>query len=329
VKLRTLLCTAGLLAIGALAIVSPALALDPYGVPVMTCGTSGLSKIELKVCGDGTTGAPAGITIQWKTQADYNLNGWSDDGLCALSLSGQPSMQHEGKSRWELDPGECETIVIGDINFDETGVSGNCNEPLECGTTYVFRVFAHAGRRMGRSDFSANLVCSTLPCEGGCTLTQGFWKNHGPGDCHSGNNANAWPASAIPMTLGTVVYDAGQICSILNNPAGGNGLVALAHQLIATKFNIASGASGSCIESSIAGADALIGNLVVPPVGAGSLPPSATSALTLALDDYNNGAGSCADHCGTANLIQKMKAGETGVTKAKKSSWGSIKTIYR
>jgi hypothetical protein len=316
--------------VGALAVgTTPALALDPYGVPAMTCGTSGLSKIELKVCGDATTGAPAGITIQWKTLADYQLNGWSDNGLCALSLSGQPSMQHEGKSRWELDPGECETIVIGDINFDETGVSGNCNEPLECGTTYVFRVFAHAGRRMGRSDFSENLTCTTLACEDGCTLTQGYWKTHGPTGCATGNNTNQW--SLASLTLGTVNYTDLQACSIFNEAAAGNGLIALAHQLMAAKLNIANGADGTCVSAAINAADALIGNLVVPPVGAGFLSPASTGALINTLASYNEGS-LCTGHCASANIIQKMMANQmrtTTPTDAKKQSWGSLKIIYR
>jgi len=59
------------------------------------------------------------------------------------------------------------------------------------------------------------------------------------------------------------------LLSILNQPVRGNGLISLAYQEIAAKLNIANGASAICIQQTLAGADALIGNLVIPPVGPG------------------------------------------------------------
>jgi hypothetical protein len=105
--------------------------------------------------------------------------------------------------------------------------------------------------------------------------------------CAAGNNINTWKASSL--WLGAVSYTDLQLCSILNTPVGGNGLISLAHQLIAAKLNIAKGASSSAIAQAIADADALIGSLVIPPVGSGSLAPSATSALVTALTNYNEG----------------------------------------
>jgi hypothetical protein len=115
-----------------------------------------------------------------------------------------------------------------------------------------------------------------------CTLSQGFWKTHYPEN---------WPGSVLSggLTLGSVNYTAAQLESIFNTPVVGNGLVALAHQLIAAKLNIANGAGGGAVASAIASADALIGGLVAPPVGSGYLAPSATSALVQTLDDYNTG----------------------------------------
>ena len=84
-------------------------------------------------------------------------------------------------------------------------------------------------------------------------------------------------------------YTQAQAQAIFNTPVAGNGLISLAHQLIAAKLNIANGANGSTIAATIAAADALIGSLVVPPVGVGFLDPSVTSALTTALDDFNSG----------------------------------------
>jgi hypothetical protein len=321
------------------AAVTPALALDPYDAPIISCEGGTTASITLHVCGGATTGAPAGVSIQWIEKDLYDALGgqWpSSDtpGFCALSLSGQPSLQHPDKSRWELMPGECEDITIGDLNFDETGLSTNCLEPLECGTEYVFRAFAHAGRRMGRSAWTADIVCSTDPCNpgNGCTFTQGYWKTHGPVGCQTGNNSNEWMTGGNGLFLGNVHYTDDDLCAIMNKPAAGNGLISLSHQLIAAKLNLLNG-SGACagMMADVAAADALIGNLVVPPVGAGSLSPGTTSALNGRLTTFNEGdyAG-CPAHC--ASVSQQMRQqmlGPSSATSSGRPSWGSVKVLYR
>lgn len=135
---------------------------------------------------------------------------------------------------------------------------------------------------------SASVSCREVPS--GCTRTLGYWKTH----------PDQWPVSSL--TLGSVAYTKNQLLSILKQPVKGNGLVSLAHQLIAAKLNIAAGASApQAITDAIASADATIGSLVVPPIGSGYLAPSATSGLITTLDAYNNGVAPdgprhCDDH---------------------------------
>jgi hypothetical protein len=86
--------------------------------------------------------------------------------------------------------------------------------------------------------------------------------------------------------------------AILDNAAQSNGLVILAHQLIAAKLNIANGADPSAVQQTLIDADNMIGGLVVPPIGNGYLPPSQTSNLTETLTEYNEGTigpGHCND----------------------------------
>ena len=254
--------------------------------PTITCGTASKVSIQITLTA-GTTGAPAGFSLHWMTLADYVANGsvWpSSDStsLCHASFSGNANA-----SRYNLAAGESVTVEVGDLLFDN-GTSASCIDPLVCGTTYVFRAFAHANSTYNKSDWTPNLQCSTLPCEdlqNNCTYTQGYWKTHGP--VPTGNNVNMWPVTSL--TLGTVNYTDLQLQAIFNTPAQGNGLISLAHQLIAAKLNIANGADGSSVAATIAAADALIGSLVVPPVGAGSLAPSTISSLSTTLDNYNNG----------------------------------------
>jgi hypothetical protein len=248
----------------------------------------------------GATGAPAGFSLQWIPSSQFALSGWpaSDDlTLCKASFSGNAQ-----NSRFPLPPGGSTIVEVGNLFDEEPGVSFNCDE-LKCGTEYVFRAFAHATRNLNRSEFTPNLTASTLPCtqEPVCTRTQGYWKNH----------PEAWPVTALQ--LGTTTYTADQLLSppppitipptapapsILTTPAQGNGLISLAHQLIAAKLNVAAGADPTALGTAIADADALIGSLVIPPIGTGFLAPKNTSALSTTLDQFNNGAtgpGHCQD----------------------------------
>jgi hypothetical protein len=268
--------------------------------PTISCGTSTAVSININVCA-GATGAPAGFSIQWMTAPDYAANGWPVNSDCPLDVNGNPTCPasfckasfsgNANLSRYNLGPNECVVVNLGEFLFDE-GASTNCPGALVCGTDYVFRAFAHANSTLNRSDFTANLTCSTLPCgcPENCTLTQGYWKTHNNLVCDVDPTSPLcviWPVTTL--TLGTVSYTVAQLVSILNTPASGNGLIALAHQLIAAKLNIAKGANGTAAAQCIADADALIGGLVIPPVGSGSLAASATSALTTCLASYNEG----------------------------------------
>lgn len=133
----------------------------------------------------------------------------------------------------------------------------------------------------GSSSWTVNI---NVPCPTGCTLTQGYWKNH----------SGAWKTNSL--VLGTVTYTKSQLLSILTTPVSGNGLISLAHQLIAAKLNIVSGASSSGIAATITASDVMIGSKIVPPVGNGTLKTSSVSSLVGALDNFNSGL-SGVPHC--------------------------------
>ena len=117
-----------------------------------------------------------------------------------------------------------------------------------------------------------------------CVQGQGYWKTHAE-----------WPVSQLQ--LGNVTYSRQQLQAILGTEVRFNGLVSLAHQEIAAKLNIANGADGSCIAQTLAQADALIGDLVVPPVGNGFLTTREVADYVGALTNYNEGQ-LCAPQCG-------------------------------
>jgi hypothetical protein len=116
-----------------------------------------------------------------------------------------------------------------------------------------------------------------------CALGQGYWRNH-----------QQWPVNEL--RLGNRVYNRQELQSILENAVRTNGLVNLAHQEIAAKLNIAKGTDGSCIEQTLVEVDAVIGDLVVPPVGDGFLTPRDVEAYARTLALYNHGS-LCAPRC--------------------------------
>jgi hypothetical protein len=91
--------------------------------------------------------------------------------------------------------------------------------------------------------------------------------------------------------LGNVsTYEQPELLSIFRTPVRSNGLISLAHQLIAAKLNAAAGTTvPASVAMAIANADTMIGVRVVPPIGVDFLPTNMTSALTSILDTYNNG----------------------------------------
>lgn len=255
----------------------------PASTPSLSCAGGTGSRLTIQVRA-GEPGAPAGFTLRWMTLADYQANSskWNDAQACTAGFSGNAQ-----GGTYSLGANAAVTVDIGDVLYDTPGASSPCeNIPLACDTQYVIQAFAHGNDTYQRSGDSAVLTCSTLPCgPGPCTYTFGYWKTHGPSA--TGNNTNVWPVASL--TLGSVTYTDTQLQAILDMSGSGNGLIALAHQLIAAKLNIANGTPAAAVSSAVADADALIGSLVIPPIGTGSLPSSATSALTATLASYNEG----------------------------------------
>ena len=278
-------------------IATPTPAPVPPGVAsiVISYETSASSNIAITV-NAGQAGAPAGFLIQWLTLADYNALGNRWPGSYEIPNSQAPSFCRAtfgvpvtpGCAGYSLRPWQSVTVTIGDDSLhDNCAVSSPCSgSPLLCNTTYVFRAFALDSK--GQLSVSNSITCATLPCVGGssCTYTQGYWRTH----------PDAWPVTSL--SIGTVTYQAAELIAILDNPAQGNGLVILVHQLIAAKLNIANGADPSAVQQAVTDADNMIGALVVPPIGNGYLAPGQTGDLTETLTEYNEGTigpGHCND----------------------------------
>jgi hypothetical protein len=276
-----------------------------YDTPILSPVDNGLYSVTLKVQA-GPSGAPGGFTVQWMKRSDFvAAGGWpespTDPRIGNGNFVGSPTLNLWGASSFKLAPGEAAYVQPGDL-FDETGLATNTTAAtLQPGTDYVTRVRALPATDGTASDFTGAVETRTL--NGECTL--GFWKNF----------PDRWPSTCLPLLLGTVSYTKSQLLQIFDQPAKGNGLISLAHQLIAARLNLCNGSDPTAVTGTIASADAQIGGLVVPPIGSGTIAPEPTSSLTEALDDYNNGRLGGVSECPTMTRTV--------------GTWGMIKVLYR
>ena len=131
-------------------------------------------------------------------------------------------------------------------------------------------------------------------CQRGCTLTIGYWKTHAG---FTGNNADR-VSQYLPIWLGTPgvgksvqVTSAGQAVTILKmSGEASNGVNKLYAQLLGARLNIANGASGSSISSSITLADIWLSMWNASDWSSLTKAQKQwVNALASTFDDYNNG----------------------------------------
>jgi hypothetical protein len=154
----------------------------------------------------------------------------------------------------------------------------------ECGPqVYANTARLNIGERLLDSDvWTVNV---TVPCETGCTLTQGYWKTHsaeGPAKYDDG-----W--KFLPLEEDTPFFNSGKTWyEVFWTAPAGNAYYNLAHQYEAAVLNIANGASSTPeVDAAIAEAAELFTAAPGDTFSGGDR----SKALKLAtlLDGYNNG----------------------------------------
>ncbi len=126
----------------------------------------------------------------------------------------------------------------------------------------------------------------------GCTLTQGYWKNH----------EEDWCGGAAGLIIGGVQYSRARLLQILRTPVAGNCRIQVAHQYIAARLNMEcrdAETSDSNFAQQLSYATGLFAG-ISPNVG-GSIAPlscnARTSQATETLTDFNEGRLG-PPHCG-------------------------------
>jgi hypothetical protein len=163
----------------------------------------------------------------------------------------------------------CTPAAFGPWHFDgsgsQTAAVTMTNNGVDCDTHFTLLNAAGlvedtTGQQRGPATAATDIY--TGPCATGCTLTIGYWKTHAG---FTGNNADR-VTQYLPIWLGTAggaksvqVTSAAQAVTLLSMSGdASNGINKLYAQELGAKLNIANGASGASIASTIASADAFL-----------------------------------------------------------------------
>ncbi|MDX2136158.1 MAG: SdrD B-like domain-containing protein [Saprospiraceae bacterium] len=183
------------------------------------------------------------------------------------------------------------TFTLQDVNGNGSDAIDSDFDYYE-GKTEVFAVTS-----MSQTfDYDAGFkLISTNEEDGGCTLTQGYWKTHSKYGPAPYDPTWALQGEDTPFFLsGKTWYEV-----LWTPPSGGNGYYILAHQYIAARLNFLNGASSTQQVTAAFNAATTLFNTYTPAQWSG-LPKSVKDqfiSLASTLDQYNNGIIG-PGHCG-------------------------------
>lgn len=170
-----------------------------------------------------------------------------------------------------------------------------------CGTYFFENTASFTTNDTGATGSASHTVTANVPCTGGCTLTQGYWKTHsvfGPAPYD-----DTW--ASLPNGASTSFFLSGQTYyDVLWTPPAGNVYYNLAHQYIAAELNFLNGADPTAAQAAFdAATDLFAANT---PAMVASLKGKAAkpwTELASTLDQYNNGLigpGHCSEEATAA-----------------------------
>lgn len=134
----------------------------------------------------------------------------------------------------------------------------------------------------------------------GCTLTQGYWKNHHAGSKNK-SQQSPWPVSEDTELCGQTWLD------ILDTAPKGNPWIVVAHQWIAASLNVAAGAAVPPeVAAALADAEGFLADCEIT-----KAEKAAALASKDVLDAFNNG-NIGPGHCGDGDLPGEPPAETTG-----------------
>lgn len=223
--------------------------------------------------------------------ATATLNGGSFTGNEDVIFGGPTTEVDECIDVTDDQGGPLGTVCYSDLpkTFEYTLEIG----PYEvCGEYTFVNVASFVTNDTGATGNDDHTVTVDVPCEVGCTLTQGYWKTH------SEYGPARWPDDTwlliLPDGPDTTFYLSGQTyLEVMRTPPAGNAYYNLASQYIAAKLNVLSGASTTAeVDTALASADALFQQYTPTQIAAlkgNNAVRKEFISLASTLDRYNNG----------------------------------------
>lgn len=203
-------------------------------------------------------------------------------------LPGQPVEHDKCVDVTDTFAGDLGTVCVGDApkTFTYTRQIGPYEE---CGEFTVENTATITGDEGHELDSSDADITVHVPCAGGCTLTQGYWKTH--------SREGPAPYDVAWKNLGALEEDTPFFSSGLTwytvfwmPPSGGNAWIQLAHQYMAAKLNILDGAATTpAVTAAIAYAESFFATYTTPSTTLSKTVKAAAQSRASTLDQYNNG----------------------------------------
>lgn len=229
----------------------------------------------------------------WK---DANTNGVQDDGevgipgvtvnlfKCDGTLAGSTTTDSDGNYSFSgLTPGSYYVMVVAPAGYVFSPKKQGGDPAKDSDADPDTGMMDCTTLTSGENDPTWDAGLYRKPTSPG-TGTPGYWRNH----------PQAWPVDSI--TIGGVTYTKAQAIAIIRMPDGDK-TYTMFRALVSAKLNVIIGNESSCIDATIADADAWMA--AYGPAGSGVRANSAAwrmgEPLYTALDAYNNGL-MCAPH---------------------------------
>ncbi|AEV17195.1 hypothetical protein TCCBUS3UF1_21590 [Thermus sp. CCB_US3_UF1] len=170
--------------------------------------------------------------------------------------------------------------VISQTHFFERTVSFD-----RCGEYRVENTATFTTNTTGTQGSASATVQVNVPCVGGCTLTQGYWKTHSRYGPAPYDDTWAQIGEDTPFYLSGKGYY--QV--LWTPPSGGNAYYILAHQFIAARLNILNGAATTpAVDAALAWAHTFF-QTYRPTDSLSKALANQAKGYAATLDSYNNG----------------------------------------
>ena len=158
----------------------------------------------------------------------------------------------------------------------------------ECGDYTVPNTASFVTKEQGITGSDSWTIKVDVPCAGGCTLTQGYWKTH------SKKGPAPYDDTWAGIGENTIFFNSGQSYYevLWTAPKGGNAYYTLAHQYIAAELNFLNDADPTAAQAAFEEASTLFETYTPSEIGKlKGNNPLRNQFINLAetLDNYNNG----------------------------------------